>query len=96
VKIILSHKYTLFRLKQHTLSVPHVSIENDQNQALFYKTLKIQINCSVEINNKYSNIEVPTRCTCYRVTGIYIIHYSIEHIAFSAEYTLSTTVVILI
>ena len=29
-------------------------------------------------------------------TGMYIIHYSIEHIAFSAEYTLSTTIVILI
>jgi hypothetical protein len=28
--------------------------------------------------------------------GMYIIHYSIEHIAFSAEYTLSTTTVILI
>jgi len=29
-------------------------------------------------------------------TGMYIIHYSIEHIAFSAEYILSTTKVILI
>jgi hypothetical protein len=29
-------------------------------------------------------------------TGMYIIHYSIEHIAFSAEYILSTTIVILI
>ena len=29
-------------------------------------------------------------------TGMYIIHYSIEHIAFSAEYTLSTIIVILI
>ena len=29
-------------------------------------------------------------------TCTYIIHYSIEHIAFSAEYTLSTTIVILI
>ena len=28
--------------------------------------------------------------------GMYIIHYSIEHTAFSAEYTLSTTIVILI
>jgi len=28
--------------------------------------------------------------------GMYIIHYSIEHIAFSSEYTLSTTIVILI
>ena len=28
--------------------------------------------------------------------GTYIIHYSIEHIAFSAEYTLSTRIVILI
>ena len=28
--------------------------------------------------------------------GMYIIHYSTEHIAFSAEYTLSTTIVILI
>jgi len=27
---------------------------------------------------------------------MYIIHYSIEYIAFSAEYTLSTTIVILI
>jgi len=27
--------------------------------------------------------------------GMYIIHYSTEHIAFSAEYTLSTTIVIL-
>ena len=26
--------------------------------------------------------------------GMYIIHYSTEHIAFSAEYTLSTTIVI--
>ena len=29
-------------------------------------------------------------------TGMYIINYSIEHIAFSAEYALSTTIVILI
>jgi hypothetical protein len=29
-------------------------------------------------------------------TGMYIIHYSIEHIAFSAGYTLSKTIVILI
>jgi hypothetical protein len=28
--------------------------------------------------------------------AMYNIHYSIEHIAFSAEYTLSTTIVILI
>jgi hypothetical protein len=28
--------------------------------------------------------------------GTYILHYSIERIAFSAEYTLSTTIVILI
>jgi hypothetical protein len=28
--------------------------------------------------------------------SVYIIHYSIEHIAFFAEYTLSTTIVILI
>jgi len=27
---------------------------------------------------------------------MYVIHYSTEHIAFSAEYTLSTTIVILI
>jgi hypothetical protein len=29
-------------------------------------------------------------------TGMYIIHYSIEHIAFPTECTLSTTIVILI
>jgi hypothetical protein len=29
-------------------------------------------------------------------TGVYIIHYSIEHIAFSAKYASSTTTVILI
>jgi len=29
-------------------------------------------------------------------TAMYIIHYSIEHIVFSTEYTLSTTIVILI
>jgi hypothetical protein len=29
-------------------------------------------------------------------TGMYIIHYSVEHIEFFAEYTLSTTIVILI
>jgi len=28
--------------------------------------------------------------------GMYIIHYSIQHIAFSEEYTLSTTIVIFI
>jgi hypothetical protein len=28
--------------------------------------------------------------------GTYIIHYSIEYIAFSAEYTLTTTIVILV
>jgi hypothetical protein len=52
MKIILSHKYTLFRLKQHCLSTLHVSIQNEQRQALFYKTLKIKIKYSVEINNK--------------------------------------------
>jgi hypothetical protein len=30
------------------------------------------------------------------VTGMYIIHYSTEHTAFSAEYTLSTATLILI
>jgi hypothetical protein len=29
-------------------------------------------------------------------TGMYIIYYSIEHIAFSAKYTLSTSILILI
>ena len=55
--------------------------------------------------NKNSSVRHPqhtqitsnsSKITADNNTGMYIIHYSIEQFAFSAEYTLSTKIVILI
>jgi len=53
-------------------------------QSLFYLTIALHVSVII--------IKIATD----NITGMYIIHYSIEHIAFSAEYILSTTIAILI
>jgi hypothetical protein len=67
-------------------------------QSLFYLTSALHENKNrstchpqrTQISSNFSTIAADNN------KGMYFIHYSIERIAFSAEYTLSTTIVILI